>query len=277
MGVVHVSKTSGHPGGKIAPRRAEHDHPASGHVLATVVAHALDDGQGARISYAKAFSDDPSYENLAAGSAVTDDVAGDYVGFGDEAGGYVEGRPHDNAPPGETLAEVIVGVAVKAQRDPGRHEGAETLARPNRSVRGRWCPAGARRRHNVWSPPTRAWCPRPGWNWPPATSRAPRCPPRARGGRPRSDWHPACARAGGLAGESHATATPSGGGTSRSDRSRVAAFWWPAGASADSTSVWPMASSSVLNPSSASHSLTSSATYSKKLTTRSGVPAKALS
>ena len=44
VGVVHVGDAAGHAGTEVAAGRPEHDDPAAGHVLAAVVADALDDG-----------------------------------------------------------------------------------------------------------------------------------------------------------------------------------------------------------------------------------------
>ena len=41
------------PAAKLRPRRAEDDHQAAGHVLAAVVAHALDHGRRAAVAHAK--------------------------------------------------------------------------------------------------------------------------------------------------------------------------------------------------------------------------------
>ena len=41
--VEHVGHAAAHAGGEVAPGPAEHDHAAAGHVLAAVVADALDD------------------------------------------------------------------------------------------------------------------------------------------------------------------------------------------------------------------------------------------
>ena len=72
------------PGAEVAPGRAEHDDAAAGHVLAAVVADALDDRSGAGVAHAEPLADDAAQEDLAAGRAVGDDVAGDDVLLGDE-------------------------------------------------------------------------------------------------------------------------------------------------------------------------------------------------
>ena len=56
------------------------------------------------------------------------------------------------------------------------------------------------------------------------------------------------------------------------ERSSPSAFQWSTASVVSSISTWPMASSSVWNPSSARSSRTSSAMYSKKFSTNSGSP-----
>ena len=54
------------PAREVAAGRAEDDDPAAGHVLAAVVAHALDDRGGAGVADAEALADPPAQEDLAA-------------------------------------------------------------------------------------------------------------------------------------------------------------------------------------------------------------------
>ena len=84
VGVVDVGDAAGHAGAEVAAGVAEHDHAAAGHVLAAVVADALDDRGGARVAHAEALADDAAEEDLAAGRAVPDHVAGDDLVLGDE-------------------------------------------------------------------------------------------------------------------------------------------------------------------------------------------------
>ena len=58
------------PAPKLRPVGAEHDDPAAGHVLAAVVADALDDGGGAGVAHAEPLADHAAQEDLAAGRAV---------------------------------------------------------------------------------------------------------------------------------------------------------------------------------------------------------------
>ena len=66
VGVVHVGDAAAHAGGEVEPGRAEHDHAAAGHVLAAVVAHALDHRDGARVADREALAGEPAEEGAAA-------------------------------------------------------------------------------------------------------------------------------------------------------------------------------------------------------------------
>ena len=114
------------PAPKLRPVAPDDDDSAAGHVLAAVVADALDHRRGAGVADAEAFADLAAQEDLAARGAVADHVAGDDVVLGRERVGAV--GPDDDAPAGQTLADVVVGVAVQAQRDAGRQERPEALA-----------------------------------------------------------------------------------------------------------------------------------------------------
>ncbi len=54
--VEHVGDAAAHAGGEVAPGRAEHDHAPAGHVLAAVVADALDDRAGAGVAHREALA-----------------------------------------------------------------------------------------------------------------------------------------------------------------------------------------------------------------------------
>ena len=83
-----------------------------------MITDAFDDGQRAGVAYAEAFPDDPAQEQLTAGRAVEDYVASDDVVLRDELGVVV--RAHGEPPAGQSLADVVVGVANQAQSDPAR-------------------------------------------------------------------------------------------------------------------------------------------------------------
>ena len=103
------------PGAEVAAGRAEHDHPPAGHVLAAVVAHALDDRGGTGVAHAEPLPHDAAEVGLATGGAVERDVAGDDVVLGDE--GRVAVGVHRELAARQALARVVVGVALEPQRD----------------------------------------------------------------------------------------------------------------------------------------------------------------
>ena len=115
------------PAAKLRPVRPSTRTSAAGHVLAAVVADALDHRGRPRVAHAEALPHLPADEDLAGGGAVEDDVAGDDLVLGGER--RTLRGPHDEPPARQALAEVVIGVAVEAHRDSVGHEGAEALAR----------------------------------------------------------------------------------------------------------------------------------------------------
>src|SRR5690606_29562512 len=115
-----------HAGREVPPGRAEHDDAAAGHVLAAVVADALDDRVDARVADGEALAREPAEEGAAAGGTVEERVADDHVLLG------LEARPLRRAD-GEhaarhALAGVVVRVAPERDRHARRKPGAEALA-----------------------------------------------------------------------------------------------------------------------------------------------------
>ena len=125
--VEDVGDAAAHPGGEVAPRPAEHDHDAARHVLAAVVADALDDGRRARVAHGEALAGEPAEERLAGGGPVEHGVADHDALLGREAG--VVGRAHAERAAREALADVVVRVADERELDAGREPGAERLPR----------------------------------------------------------------------------------------------------------------------------------------------------
>src|SRR5690606_3716215 len=117
---------AGHAGREVASGASQDDGASAGHVLAAVVADALDDGQGSGVAHAEPFADDAAEEQFAGGGAVGDDVAGDDVVLGGEAGAV--GGADGDAAAGQALADVVVGVADEAQGDAAGQERAEGLS-----------------------------------------------------------------------------------------------------------------------------------------------------
>ena len=128
LGVVveHVRDPAAHPGREVASRRADHDDPAAGHVLAAVVADTLDHRGRARVAHREALAGDAAEERAPGGRAVEHGVADDHALLGAVRGAV--GRPNGDHASRQALADVVVGVTDERQLDPGREPGAERLA-----------------------------------------------------------------------------------------------------------------------------------------------------
>ena len=83
--VEHVGDPAAHARREVAPGRAEHDDVAAGHVLAAVVAAALDDRVGAGVADREALARQAAEERPAARRAVERRVARDHVLVGARA------------------------------------------------------------------------------------------------------------------------------------------------------------------------------------------------
>src|SRR5581483_10581296 len=95
------------------------------HVLAAVVADALDDRGHARVADAEALARHAAEEDLAAGRAVQGDVADDDVVLRHE--GRLVRREDDDPPARHALPEIVVRVALEGRADAVREERAEAL------------------------------------------------------------------------------------------------------------------------------------------------------
>ena len=114
------------PAAKLSPVGPEHHHAAAGHVLAAVVAHALDHGHGAGVADREALAGEPAEERPAGGGAVEHGVADDHVVLGRER--RAGRRAHHDRAARQALAAVVVRVPVEHQLHPAREPGAEALA-----------------------------------------------------------------------------------------------------------------------------------------------------
>ena len=82
--VEDVGDPAAHPGREVPARAAEDDDMAAGHVLAAVVADALDDRVRARVPDGEPLAREAAEERLALRRAVEDGVADDHVLLGRE-------------------------------------------------------------------------------------------------------------------------------------------------------------------------------------------------
>src|SRR5262249_47515407 len=121
--VEQEALATGHPGAEVPPMRTEHDHRAAGHVLAGVVAHPFDDGDGARVADGEALARSARDVELAPGRAVQPGVPGKT-----RLAGVSRRRRDRDPPPAHRLADVVVGVTHERELDAGSEEGAEALS-----------------------------------------------------------------------------------------------------------------------------------------------------
>ena len=77
--VEDVRDTGTHACGEVSAGVSKDNHDAAGHVLAAVVAHALDHRVRAGVAHGKALAADATEKRLAFDGAVEHDVAGDDV------------------------------------------------------------------------------------------------------------------------------------------------------------------------------------------------------
>src|SRR5439155_18573910 len=123
--IEDVRHAAAHPGRKIPPRLSEHDHAAARHVLAAMVADALDHGVRPAVSDRESLARDAADVRLAARRAIQRDVADDDVLFRDKR--RLPRRIDDDLPARQPFPDIVVRVALEAQGDAPRYEGAEAL------------------------------------------------------------------------------------------------------------------------------------------------------
>ena len=265
------------PAAKLRPVRPSTTHDPLGHVLAAVVADALDHRGDAAVADAEALARLAAQEHLAAGGAVERHVADDDVVFRHERGGLAAGRRRPGRPrapcrssrwrrprastsmPGASQAQklcpaepvnlsvmvpgrqALLAVAARHLRRQHRADRAVDVA--DRQVERDPLAPFERRARNARSARCRAPC-------------------RGRGPVPaRSGWRPTAARR-------------ACGGWRRGRR--PFAFQWSETSRTSSTSTRPTISSTVRKPSSAMISRSSSAMNVMKWTTCSGLPSNFL-
>ena len=120
-----IRQPAGHAGAEIQAERPEDDGYAGGHVLATVLADALDYGKRTAVPDSEALSGTASNKKLARGSAIENGVAGKNV----TAPRSGEPRGDGDGSAGETLSDIVVGFALELEGDALGKKCAEALAR----------------------------------------------------------------------------------------------------------------------------------------------------
>mmetsp|Transcript_14090 Transcript_14090/g.60335 ORF Transcript_14090/g.60335 Transcript_14090/m.60335 type:complete len:445 (-) Transcript_14090:342-1676(-) len=125
--VQEVPQPARHAGADVPTNLAEHHHRAAGHVLAAVVARALDDRLGQRVAHGEALARAPVDEHASAGGAVQARVARDDAILGAE-GRLRRGHDRDLAA-GHGLAHVVVRLSLQFHVHAPDAERTEGLAR----------------------------------------------------------------------------------------------------------------------------------------------------
>src|SRR5712692_578235 len=121
--VVHERFAAGHARAEVPSERAENDNGPVRHVFTSVAADALDDGGRARVADGEALARRAGQEELAAGRAVEDRVAGKA-----RVAAVVRGRTDHDAASAQALADVVVRLAVENELDARVQESPEALA-----------------------------------------------------------------------------------------------------------------------------------------------------
>src|SRR5208282_4647411 len=124
--VKHVRHTAAHAGREVTAGLAQNHDQAARHVLASMVADALDDRVRAAVTHRESLAGYAAEERFAAGRAVERDVADNDVVLGLE--GRCFWRTHGDKSARQSLAAVVVRVALEMERDSGREPRTETLA-----------------------------------------------------------------------------------------------------------------------------------------------------
>src|SRR5258708_24316150 len=112
--VEALRDAAAHARAEVLARGPEDDDRAAGHVLAAVIADALDDGERAAVADGEALARAPGEERLAARRAVEARVADDDLVLGAEA--RARGRTHGEDAARESLADVVVRVALEHEQ-----------------------------------------------------------------------------------------------------------------------------------------------------------------
>ena len=126
--VIYIGDASRHSGSEIPSRLAQHNHPPACHILAAVVASALDNGYRSRVAHTEALTYLAIYIQFAAGGTVEPRISCDNVLLGMEILAGACWWQDRDAPATETLAEVVVALALEPDVQPAHGESSERLS-----------------------------------------------------------------------------------------------------------------------------------------------------
>ena len=111
--IQHIGKTTGHARAKVDACTTQHNDHAVRHVFAAVIAGTFDNGGGAGIANREPFARASSRKQVSAGGAVQAGVADDRRISHHVADTL--GRPDDEIAARHAFADIVVGIADKAE------------------------------------------------------------------------------------------------------------------------------------------------------------------
>mmetsp|Transcript_111573 Transcript_111573/g.315059 ORF Transcript_111573/g.315059 Transcript_111573/m.315059 type:complete len:613 (-) Transcript_111573:2912-4750(-) len=135
-GIPNPRDAAAHASAEVLTSSPEHRDTATCHVLAAMVACALDHGPGAGVAHGEALRTNAAHEANPRGRTVKASVADNDILFGHEA--ILEALPvwvNREGAAAEALAEVVLSVALELQEDTAHCEGAKRLARRTDQLR----------------------------------------------------------------------------------------------------------------------------------------------
>ena len=123
--VQHIGDAARHSGGEVAPGLADYDDDAASHVLAPMIAYALDHRDGTGVAHAEALAGDAAEVAFAGDCAVKHGVADNNGFFGLDRS--VLDRAHHQTSPRQSLADIVVAVAFQIEGNAMREKRTEAL------------------------------------------------------------------------------------------------------------------------------------------------------
>ena len=132
--VQHIGDTAAHACRKVFAGSSKNHHPAAGHILTAVLAHALNHCIGAGIADGKPLSGHAVYKDLSAGCAVEGYISGNDIFLRLVATALR--RINDKGSAGKPLSKVIVGISAEGQGQALGNKGAKALASGSRTGYG---------------------------------------------------------------------------------------------------------------------------------------------
>ena len=121
--IKNIGDSPAHAGREVLTGFTQDDGNTAGHVFKTMVTTSFADRPGAAVADTEALARDAGKIGGSACRAIQCHVAGDDVLIPGKTGFFL--RPDDDLSAGEALADIVVGIAIQAQRQSGWNESTE--------------------------------------------------------------------------------------------------------------------------------------------------------